>query len=54
MSPVKMRKLPGKPRYRVYEGKYVAAKSTSKTKAEKQVRLLRGLSHGMKLTRKKR
>ena len=47
--PVTMRKLPGKMKYRVYDGKKVAAKSTTKKKAEAQVRLLRGISHGMQV-----
>jgi len=38
--PAHMRKLPGKNRYRVYDGKRVSAKSTTKKKAEAQVRLL--------------
>lgn len=46
--PVKIRKLPNKNRWRVYDGKRVVAKSTSKKNAEKQARLLRGLAHGMK------
>lgn len=46
--PPKMRKLPNQRFYRVYDGKNVVAKRTTKKKAEKQIRLLRGLSHGMK------
>jgi hypothetical protein len=49
--PVKMRKLPGKNKYRVYDGNMVASKETTKVKAMKQVRLLRGISHGMKVNR---
>lgn len=48
-TPVTIRKLPNKNEWRVYDGKKVVAKSTTKSKAEKQARLLRGLSHGMKL-----
>jgi hypothetical protein len=50
--PVKVRKLPGKSKWRVTHGGKVSAKATSKTKAEKQARLLRGVSHGMKLRSK--
>jgi hypothetical protein len=46
--PIRIRKLPNKNRYRVYDGKDVVAKSTTKGKAEKQARLLRGIAHGMK------
>ena len=46
--PIKMRKLPRKNKWRVYDGDEVVAKSTTKEKAEKQVRLLRGIAHGMK------
>ena len=45
--PIKIRKLPRQQKYRVYEGKRVVAKSTTKKNAEKQARLLRGLVHGM-------
>lgn len=44
-----MRKLPNKNRWRVYDGSKIAARSTSKKKAMRQVRLLHGVSHGMKL-----
>lgn len=47
-NPVKLRKLPGRERYRVYEGGKIRAKSTTKKKAKAQVKFLRGLSHGMK------
>ena len=47
--PVYMKKLPKQKKYRVYEGKHVSAKGTTKAKAEKQVKLLRGIAHGMKL-----
>jgi len=50
--PVKMRKLPNKNKWRVYEGDKVVAKGTTKKKAEKQVRLLRGIAHGMKPRKK--
>lgn len=49
--PIKIRKLPNSRKYRVYDGKKIAAKATTKEKAEKQARLLRGLAHGMKLRR---
>ncbi len=49
MSPVKIRKLPNKNKYRVYDGKRIVAKSTTKKKAESQSRLLRGIAHGMKV-----
>lgn len=52
MSPVKIRKLPNKNRYRVSDSKHVHAKSTTKKKAEAQARLLRGVSHGMEVRRK--
>jgi len=44
--PVRIRKLKSG-KYRVYDGKRIAAKATTKTKALKQVKLLRGLAHGM-------
>jgi len=44
--PAKMRKLPRSTKYRVYDGSRIASYSTSKTNAEKQVRLLNGLKHG--------
>ncbi|MEE9304556.1 MAG: hypothetical protein V3U84_12340 [Thiotrichaceae bacterium] len=46
--PIRIRKLPNKNRWRVYDGSKVVAKSTTKKKAEKQARFLRGLAHGMK------
>jgi len=45
--PIKIRKLPGRNRYRVYDGKRIVAYSTTKRKAQRQVRLLRGVKHGM-------
>lgn len=45
--PVKIRKLPSG-KYRVYDGKRIAAKSTTKAKAQKQANLLRGIKHGFK------
>ena len=45
--PYKIRKLPRSRMVRVYKGKEIIAKKTTKTKAEKQVRFLRGLEHGM-------
>jgi hypothetical protein len=50
--PIKVRKLPNKSKWRVSHGGKVSAKSTSKTKAEKQARLLRGVSHGMVLKKR--
>ena len=38
--PAHMRKLPRKNRWRVYDGKRVTARNTTKKKAEAQVRLL--------------
>lgn len=53
--PVKVRKLPRKGNhYRVYDGKKVVAKDTTKEKADAQVRLLLGISHGMRLKRGRR
>jgi hypothetical protein len=46
--PTKMRKLPNKNKYRVWNDGKIVAKSTSKKKAEAQVRLLHGVEHGMK------
>jgi hypothetical protein len=46
--PVRIRKLPLKNKWRVYDGKRIAARSTSKKNAQKQAKLLRGISHGMK------
>lgn len=50
--PIKMKKLPNSSKYRVYDGKRIVAKRTTKKKAEAQVRLLRGVSHGMKLKKR--
>lgn len=50
--PVSMRKLPGQNKWRVYDGDRIVAKGTTKTKAEKQMRLLNGLAHGMQLRKK--
>lgn len=47
--PIKMRKLPKQNLYRVYDGDEIIAKKTTKKKAEAQIRLLRGLKHGMKV-----
>lgn len=52
--PVRMVKLPNSNRYRVYDGDRIAAKSTTKEKAEAQVRLLRGIAHGMTPRKQKR
>lgn len=49
MSPVRMRKLPSKLRWRVRDGSRVTAKSTTKRNAQRQVNLLRGVAHGMRL-----
>jgi hypothetical protein len=50
--PIKMRRLiDGK--YRVYDGERIVAKRTTKKKAESQIRLLRGVSHGMVLRKRK-
>ena len=47
-NPYKMRKLPGYARYRVRGSKgEIRTRATTKEKAEAQVRLLRGLEHGM-------
>jgi len=46
---VKVRKVDG---YRVSHGGKVSAKSTTKTKAKRQTRLLRAVSHGWKPTGK--
>jgi len=45
--PYKMRKLPNKNKYRVYNSRTgeIHAYSTSKKKAEAQIRLLRGLKN---------
>jgi hypothetical protein len=45
--PLTMRKLPLKKLYRVYDGKRVIAKATTKKNAEAQMRLIRGVKHGM-------
>lgn len=49
--PVKIIKLKNG-KYRVYNDKKIVAKATTKTKAESQARLLRGIEHGMKLRKK--
>lgn len=48
MMPYKIRKMPNRRCYRVYnsETKYVYAKCTSKKKAEAQVRLLESVKNG--------
>jgi hypothetical protein len=46
--PVRMRKLPGSNRYRVYDGKRITARATTKSKGQRQMNLLRGVAHGMK------
>lgn len=52
--PYKIRKLPHSNRVRVYKGKEIIARKTTRDKAEKQVRLLRGLEHGMILRKRKK
>ena len=47
--PVRIRKLPNKNKWRVYDGKRIAAKSTSKKNATKQAKLLRGVAHGVRV-----
>jgi len=49
--PVKISKVNG---YRVSTPRRVHAKHTTKAKAKKQTRLLRGIEHGWKPTGKKR
>lgn len=52
--PAMMRKLPKQNRYRVFDSKgHIHAKSTTKRKAEAQIRLLNGVRHGM-VTRKRK
>ena len=48
--PYKMRKLPNKDLYKVYntDTKKVYAKGTSREKSIKQLRYLRGIEHGWK------
>jgi hypothetical protein len=48
---IKLRKLPNKNKWRVYDGNKISSKGTTKVKAEKQARLLRGIAHGMKVKR---
>ena len=46
--PAKMRKLPHSRFYRVYDDKgHVHAKRTTKENAERQIRLIEGVRHGM-------
>lgn len=49
--PIKMRKVRGS--YRVTDAGRTTAKRTTKAKATRQARLLRGLAHGWKPTRKR-
>lgn len=51
--PVRIRKVPNKQCWRVYDGDRVAAKCTTRKKAEAQARLLRGVKHGFKPTGKR-
>jgi hypothetical protein len=46
--PITIRKLRNKNRWRVRDNGKIVAKSTSKKKAMAQVRLLRGVEHGMR------
>ena len=50
--PAKIRKLPNSNKVRVWWGGKVVAKETTISKAKAQIRLLGGVSHGMKLRRK--
>lgn len=50
--PWRVLKLKGKDKYRVLSPSGVKAKATTKANAEKQVRLLRALDHGMKAMKK--
>ena len=51
--PAKIVKLRNKNRYKVVDNKgHIHAKNTTKAKAESQVRLLNGISHGMVLKNK--
>lgn len=50
--PVKVRKVRGG--YRVTDAGKVTASRTTKTKATKQARLLRGVAHGWKPTRRRK
>lgn len=50
--PAKMRKLPHSSKYRVWNDGKIVAKGTTKKKAEAQIRLLRGIEHGLKPRRK--
>lgn len=43
---LKMRKLPRSKKYRVYDGKRVIAKRTTRSKAQGQMGLIQGLKHG--------
>ena len=51
MSPVKIKKVDG---YQVSHSGKVSAKKTTKSKAEAQANLLRGIEHGWKPTGKKK
>ena len=54
MSPVRIRKLKGRNRYRVSTPSGVKSRRTTKRKAESQARLLRAVDHGWKPSRVKR
>lgn len=48
--PAFKRKLPGSNKFRVYDNKgHIHSYRTSRENADKQIRLLNGISHGMKL-----
>lgn len=51
---VKIRKMPRRRCYRVYDGKKITAECTTREKAERQARLLRGVAHGFKPTGKRK
>jgi hypothetical protein len=51
MMPVRTRKIRGG--YRVTDAGQITAKRTSKTKASRQARLLRGIAHGWKPNRRR-
>ena len=50
--PVKVRKLP-EGGFRVYDGRRIAAFSTTKIKVQRQADLLRGVKHGFRPRRRR-
>jgi hypothetical protein len=52
--PIKIRRLPKSRKYRVYNAGRIVARATTKEKARKQARLLRGLEHGVVLRKRGR